>query len=77
MIKTRSEIKAEMMEEISIRFDKYIDEMEKGSKESKFSIDKIENLLGSVISDSKQIILDKTAELLKTVDESAEISKKN
>ena len=77
MLKNRVEIKEELMKELEIRIDKYISEMESGSNEKKFSIDKIERLLGSVISDSKKIIVDKTEELLKSVDESEVINKKN
>jgi len=64
------------MKELEIRIAKYISEMESGSNGEKFSIDKIESLLGSVIRDSKKIIVDKTEELLKSVDEREVIAKK-
>ena len=76
MIKNKEQIKREIMEEIENRVDKYIGKMEEGSNEEKFPIDKIEMLMGEIIHDSRKIILDKTAELIKQIDEEAITKKK-
>jgi len=76
MIKNKEQIKLEMMEELEKRVDKYINEMETGSNEEKFSIDKIESLMGEIMVESRKIIVDKTSELLKNIDEEKEITKK-
>ena len=65
-----------MMEELEKRVDKYINEMETGSNEEKFSIDKIESQMGEIMVESRKIIVDKTSELLKNIDEEKEITKK-
>jgi len=76
MIKNKEQIKREIMEEIEINVDKYISKMDEGSNQAKFPIDRIEGIMGEVIQESKKIIVEKTTELLKNIDESEEISKK-
>jgi len=76
MIKNKEQIKREIMEEIEMNVDKYITNMDENSNQAKFPIDKIEGLMGEVIHESKKIIIEKTTELLKNIDESEEISKK-
>jgi len=77
MIKNNEIMKQEIMDDISKRIDKYFEDMDNSSNEEKFPIDKIERMLGAVIHDSKQIIVDKTAELLANINEEDEIVKKN
>ena len=76
MIKNKEQIKQEIKDDIAKIVDKYVEDMDEGSNEEKFPIDKIERMLGVIIDDSKKVIVDKTTELLSNIDEENEIKKK-
>ena len=76
MIKNKEQIKQEIMEEIERSVEKYIEKMEAGSNEAKFPIDVIERLMGEIIHESRAIIVEKTGELINSIDEEREIAKK-
>jgi len=77
MIKNTEQIKREIMGEIEKSVDKYIGKMKEGSNEAKFPIDKIERIMGEIIEDSRRIVIDKTSELIKNIDEEEIIKKTN
>jgi len=76
MIKSKEQIKREIMEEIESSVEKYIKKMDEGSNQAKFPIDTIEKLMGEIMEESRKIITEKTCELLNNIDEEKEIRKK-
>lgn len=76
MIKNKDEIIQEMKSEICEIIEKYGLEMDEGSELDRFPISSIEKMMENVMRDSKKVIVDRTSELINSIDEAKEIDKK-
>ena len=77
MIKNKEKIRKELKEKLTKMIDTYVDDMDKKSDGEYYPIDVIEADLVKIQKDAKEIIKQTTEELLSSVDEEKEITKKN
>ena len=77
MIRKKDETKAMLIGEIAEQISEYVDKMDEESCKERFPISKIEKMLEEIVTGTKSSIVDKTSELLSSLNEEEEIRKKS